>query len=133
MQWLVEHLQTRYGLEIVLEDDGQTKPADEVIRVILFRSIRELLIHAAKHAGARQAHVILAREDDHLSAEIVNDGIGMEPEVAAVQGSGLFSIQERLSYIGGSMRIESAPGQGTRILLRAPLVSRRPPKVRLSE
>ena len=64
VQWLVENIQARYGIEIVLEDDGQPKPADEKTRVILFRSIRELLINAAKHAGARRVHVRLEREKD---------------------------------------------------------------------
>lgn len=130
VQWLVENIRGRYGIEIVLEDDGQPKPADEKTRVILFRSIRELLINAAKHAGARRVEVCLARKEDQVSAAIVDDGVGMEPEVAAVQGSGLFSIHERLSNVGGSMRIESAPGKGTKVLLSAPLTNGRETKVK---
>lgn len=131
VQWLVENIQTRYGIEIVLDDDGQPKPADERTRVIVFRAIRELLINAAKHAGARRVHVRLEREKDVLSAAIEDDGVGMEPEVATVRGSGLFSIHERLSHVGGSMRIESAPGRGTRVRLSAPLVNTTPTKARV--
>ena len=123
VQWLVENIQSRYAVEIVLENDDQPKPADEMTRVILFRSIRELLINAAKHARARRVHVCLERDEDHVNAAIEDDGVGMEPDVAAVKGSGLFSIQERLSHVGGSMRIESAPGKGTRVRLRAPLTN----------
>jgi PAS domain S-box-containing protein len=125
LQWLVENIQARYGIEIVLEDDGEPKAADEKTRVILFRSIRELLINAAKHAEAQHVRVCLECEDDDLVAAIVDDGVGMEPDLASIHGSGLFSIQERLNHVGGSMRIESAPGRGTKILLRAPLTSRR--------
>ena len=123
LQWLVENIQDRYGIEILLKDDGQPKPADEKTRVILFRSIRELLINAAKHAGARRIHVRLERVEDRLNAAVEDDGAGMEPDVAAVKGSGLFSIHERLSHVGGSMRIESAPGRGTKIHLCAPLTN----------
>ena len=123
VQWLIENIRVRYGLEIVLEDDGQPKPADEKTRVILFRSIRELLINAAKHAGARRVHVRLEREEDRLNAAVEDDGVGMEPEAAAVKGTGLFSIRERLSHMGGSMHIESAPGRGTKVRLCAPLVN----------
>jgi signal transduction histidine kinase len=125
VQWLVENIQARYGIEIVLEDDGQPKPADEKTRVILFRSIRELLINAAKHAGARRVRVCLARDDGQLNALVEDDGIGMEADVMGVKGSGLFSIHERLSHVGGSMRIEASPGRGTRIRLRAPLTNDR--------
>jgi PAS domain S-box-containing protein len=131
VQWLVENICARYGIAIALEDDGQPKPADDMTRVILFRSIRELLINAAKHAGARRIHVRLEREEDRLRAAIEDDGVGMDPAVASVKGSGLFSIHERLSHVGGSMRIESAPGRGTRIRLCAPLTSSRQSKARV--
>jgi len=123
VQWLVENIQSRYEVEIVLEKDDQPKPADEMTRVILFRSIRELLINAAKHSRARRVRVCLEREADHVKAAIEDDGVGMEPDTAAIKGSGLFSIQERLSYVGGSMLIESAPGKGTKVRLRAPLTN----------
>jgi len=131
VQWLVENIQSRYGIEIALEDDGQPKHADEKTRVILFRSIRELLINAAKHAGARRVHVYLERKEDHLNASVEDDGVGMEPAVATVKGSGLSSIHERLNHVGGSMRIESVPGRGTKIRLCAPLTSSRPTKTRV--
>jgi PAS domain S-box-containing protein len=120
VQWLVENIQTRYGIEIALEDDGEAKPVDEKTRVILFRSIRELLINAAKHAGARSVHVHLRRENELVTAVVEDDGVGMEPDVVGVKGSGLFSIHERLSHVGGTMRIDSTLGQGTTIHLCAP-------------
>lgn len=131
VQWLVENIQSRYGIEIVLKDDGQPKPADEKTRVILFRSIRELLINAAKHAGARRVHVYLGREAEMLNAAIEDDGVGMEPDVVRAKGSGLFSIHERLSHVGGNMQIESVPGKGTKIRLCAPIANIRQTKVRV--
>lgn len=131
VQWLVENIQARYGIEIVLEIDGEPKPADEKTRVILFRSIRELLINAAKHSGAPRVHVSLTREKDIVSAVIQDDGVGMEPDVVGVRGSGLFSIHERLNHVSGRMRIESAPGHGTKIHLYAPLTNDSPTKARV--
>jgi PAS domain S-box-containing protein len=129
LQWLVENIQARYGIEIVLVNDGQPKPADEKTRVILFRSIRELLINAAKHARAHRVQLSLERKEDLINASIEDDGVGMQPDVMGAKGSGLLSIHERLSHVGGSMRIESAPGQGTKIRLCAPLTNKRPRKV----
>jgi PAS domain S-box-containing protein len=121
VEWLVEHIQERYGIEITLEDDGLPKSIDETTRVILFRSIRELLINAAKHARARRIHVRLMREEDCVDAAVEDDGIGMEPEAAVGRGTGLFSIRERMSHVGGHMHILSASGKGTKIRLVAPL------------
>jgi PAS domain S-box-containing protein len=97
VHWLVENIQARYGIETAFEDDGQLKPADEKTRVILFRAIRELLINAAKHANPRRVHVKLNRVEDCVCAAVVDDGIGMEAPTAAIKGSGLFSIRERLT------------------------------------
>lgn len=121
VQWLVENIQSRYDVEVMLEDDGKPKLADHQTRVILFRSIRELLINAAKHSGAQRVQVRLLCEEEQLNALVEDDGVGMEPEAAVARGSGLFSIRERLRHVGGSMHIESAPGIGTKIRLCAPL------------
>lgn len=130
VEWLVENIEERYDIEILLEDDGQPKPADEKTRVILFRSLRELLINAAKHSGARQIRLRLELDGERLRAAVEDDGVGMEPDVEAVRGSGLYSIHERLSHVGGSMEIESAPGQGAKIRLCAPLTRGQPTKTR---
>jgi PAS domain S-box-containing protein len=123
VRWLVENIQVRYGVAIVLEIDGQPKPADETIRVILFRSIRELLINAAKHARARSIRVQLARAEGCVEATIEDDGVGMEPHPGTSNGAGLISIRERMNHVGGSMCIESAPGRGTKVRLRAQLTT----------
>jgi PAS domain S-box-containing protein len=125
LQWLVENIQSRYGIAIALEDDGAPTPTDEKTRVILFRSIRELLINAAKHAGARRVRLRLRRRAGQWRASVEDDGVGMDPNVGQVRGSGLISIHERLSHVGGSMHIASAPGRGTTIDLCVPLRSGR--------
>ena len=56
---------------------------------------------------------------------VEDDGAGFDPSeiegiAATERGFGLFSIKERLHYLGGSMHIKSAPNQGTRITLLAP-------------
>jgi signal transduction histidine kinase len=119
LEWLVENLSARYGLKIDFDHDERPKPTDEKTRVILFRSIRELLINAAKHARARVVRVTLQRVGDELLASVDDDGVGMEPALEQVQGSGLFSIGERLHHVGGDMSIQSERGQGTSVKLRA--------------
>ena len=126
VRWLAEDIGRRYAIDVALHADGSAVPADEATRVILFRSIRELLINAAKHAGARQVHIGLERDEDHVLASVGDDGVGMDVTVANVataRGSGLLSIRERLGHLGGSMVIESAPGRGTMVRLSAPLAN----------
>lgn len=117
---LVESIQARYGIAIALEVDRAPAIVDEQIRVIFFRAIRELLINAAKHAGARSVRVRLASDGELVCAAVEDDGVGMKRESGAGCGSGLFSIRERLDHVGGTMCVDSAPGRGTKIQLRAP-------------
>jgi signal transduction histidine kinase len=119
LEWLAENISARYGLQVVFEDDARSKPTDDRTRIIVFRSIRELLINAAKHSKAQVVRVELKRVGHDLQATVADDGVGMEPALEQVPGSGLFSIRERLRHVGGDISIASAPGLGTSIQLRA--------------
>lgn len=124
LNWLIENIQARYGIAVRLEDEGRPLPVEELTRVILFRSVRELLINAAKHAHAREVVLHVERAGDALELTVTDDGIGMDPGLATAKGSGLMSIRERLHHVGGSMQIESTPGGGCSIRLHTPLGGR---------
>jgi PAS domain S-box-containing protein len=119
-QWLADDMQQRFGLEIAVEDDGQCPSLDEVTRITLFRGMSELLLNIAKHARADKARVRLWREDRFMRIAVEDDGVGFVPG-ADTKGYGLFSIRERLNHLGGSLEIQSAPGEGTKIFLTAPI------------
>jgi CheY-like chemotaxis protein len=98
------------------------------MRVLLFESVRELLLNVVKHAGVRKAYVD-ARYDKEglLRLAVWDEGKGFDPATAKPAGFdggfGLFSIRERLELLGGTMTIEAAPAQGTRVTLVALLPS----------
>jgi signal transduction histidine kinase len=98
---------------------------DDEIKVLLFRSVRELMINIVKHAQARNARVTIRREDDDVNIQVEDDGVGIkdvlrDPRLKSNGGFGLFSIRERLHYLGGRVHVESESGRGTRITLMVP-------------
>lgn len=121
-QWLAEETAKRFNLHVTVEDDGQIPPLDEGMRVTLFRGLTELLLNVVKHARAKNTHVRLCREDSVVKIEVNDDGIGFDPSGDA-RGFGLFSIRERLNRLGGGLEVESASGQGTRIVMTGPISS----------
>lgn len=124
VEWLVERQKVlREDLELRFEDDGSPKPLSEDARVTLFQAVRELLVNVIKHAGASTAEVSLCREGDDIRISVEDDGVGFDVGARKASGDefGLYSIGERLRAIGGAVEIESEPGHGTRIVLRAPL------------
>ena len=120
--WLSERFRQRYGLEVELEDGFPGGSLGQDLQALLFRSVQELLMNVVLHARTDRARVRLGREGESLVIEVVDAGAGFQPEEAERSaGFGIFSIQEQLAPLGGSLRIESAPGQGTRAVLQAPI------------
>ncbi|GAG56932.1 unnamed protein product, partial [marine sediment metagenome] len=125
-EWLTERIQKKHHIATEFEDDGQPKPLDDDVRVLLFRDVRELLINVVKHANANKVKVSVRKVGSEIHVRVEDDGWGFDPaeiRVAAVKkgGFGLFSIRERLEQLGGHLEIESAPGHGTKATLIAPL------------
>ncbi|HEY6085731.1 MAG TPA: response regulator [Nitrospira sp.] len=130
LRWLGErmrHHQLTVNVEMT-DDDHLLLPEDRA--VLLFQSVRELLINAAKHAEAGQAHLSLEQRDGALRIQVRDSGKGFDiGQTAAAAAAddvpsakfGLFSIRERMRALGGTFDIDSAPGQGTTATLVLPL------------
>ncbi|MBN2054331.1 hypothetical protein JW905_05380 [bacterium] len=121
LQWLADQYRRQHGLSIELIVSQPLRPIEEDIRGILYRSVRELLINVVKHAEA--SHVELGIEmADQVVITLMDDGRGFSPE--SVRGDnefGLFSIRERMNYLGGGLEVSSHPGAGTRVVMRCPV------------
>jgi PAS domain S-box-containing protein len=86
----------------------------------LVRTIQEALINIRKHARVNKATVRLGRENSHLQITIEDQGQGFQLEGVKAKPSsfGLQIMRERVESVGGSLEIESAPGRGTRVVLK---------------
>jgi signal transduction histidine kinase len=103
-------------------------PAEEMSRVKLAPDQRrelllifkEIATNAARHAGAKQAHICVRTEPKWLLLEIRDDGCGFDPEHRN-GGSGLKSMRRRAEALHGILKIDSQPGAGATVTLRVPL------------
>ena len=125
IDWLAEQTQAKYGLRCVTEIRRLRKQIREDRRMVLFQAVRELLINVAKHARATESKVTFQRDGARIRVEVEDDGCGFDPSSltlpkSAGRGFGLFSIRERLALLGGELKIESVPGQGTRAIVTIP-------------
>jgi len=128
-EWLEEQIREKHGIKTNFEDDGQPKPLDDNIRVLLFRNVRELLVNVVKHANAKNVKVSIRKVDDRICVSVEDDGVGfdvteVESMVTKKAKFGLFSIQERLESVGGHFEIKSKVSQGSKITMVAPLKSK---------
>jgi len=125
-EWLTNQIQKKHGITVEFEADGEAKPLEDDIRILLFRDVRELLTNVVAHARAHKVKVSIKRLGEQISITVEDDGVGFDPvevaSMAAKRGEfGLFSIQERLERLGGHLEIESGPRCGCRVKIVAPL------------
>jgi PAS domain S-box-containing protein len=137
LEWLARRMNTEYGLEVLVQAKDPVRIENEVFRVFLFRAVQELLFNVVKHSGVKEASVLLASPNGRLEIAVADRGRGFDPQALQQAGSpsrgvGLYSIMERISFLGGSLRIESTPRQGSRFVLSVP-ISETPPASRQGE
>jgi PAS domain S-box-containing protein len=126
LEWLGDQMHDQHGLAVKVHRDQQDKPLGEAARVLVFRVVRELLTNVVKHAKASQVDISITKDGPFLHIQVVDDGVGFDPAEAGPRagkssGYGLFSIKERLSSLGGLVKISSRPDQGTRVSITVPL------------
>ncbi len=92
----------------------------EAAQVQVIRVVQEALTNARKHAGASAASVRVSARSTHTEFVVEDDGAGFDPTGPRQQGFGLCTMRERTESVGGSLHIESAPGRGTRVVVRLP-------------
>lgn len=118
IEWLAERELERNGLEIKVSRKGEVRDIREDVSVFMFKAVQELVANIVKHAGTGRAEIILGWKEDEFEIEVKDDGKGFDAGSTGIGNMtdccfGLFSIRERLSYLGGTLRIESSPGNGT--------------------
>ena len=98
---------------------GEREAPLEVEQAI-FRVAQEALANVARHSGAKSVEVDLVYDADRLMLRVADDGHGFDPARATGDGFGLRSMSERLVKLGGHVDVESAPGEGTRVICVGP-------------
>jgi signal transduction histidine kinase len=119
LQTRLRAVESRAGLsaEIEGEDDLRLRPETERE---LYRVAQEALNNVLKHAHAGHVTVRLDTRDGRAALEVADDGVGFEPALRGGDGFGLPGMRERVERLGGSLRVESAPGAGTRVRAEVP-------------
>lgn len=102
---------------------------DQRLETVAYRVVQEALTNAARHADAARVSLEIKIADGALNLMLADDGRGFDVEAArkrVEQGlsMGLLGMEERVRLAGGTFEIESAPTQGTRIMLAIPIVSK---------
>jgi signal transduction histidine kinase len=126
LQFQLEDFLRRSGIacEFVEQDVADQLP--DTVKTCVYRVVQEALHNCEKHSRATKVRVLVRQFPEFLLAEIEDNGRGFalnQHRMPSTTGLGLLGIRERAAIAGGSLVIDSAPGQGTRIALRVPLAA----------
>ncbi len=111
------------GFTIELNIQGDAAGYSDQSLQTLYRAVQEGLTNIQKHAKANHVTITVDLQDQMADLTIVDDGEGFDPiKVKNVGGGhyGLQGVRERLELIRGSLNLESAPQQGTRLMITVP-------------
>lgn len=120
LEWQAGEFTKKFGLTATTASDADIGEIGDEQAIFLYRSAGELLANAAKHSGARQVRVSVARKDADLIMEVSDDGNGIGNAALAGKGFGLRHLKQRAGQLGGQATIEGRAGAGTSVRISLP-------------
>ncbi|MCA1984880.1 MAG: sensor histidine kinase [Desulfovibrio sp.] len=124
---LCEEVTARCGLPVEFRAEGMDAvKLDFDCQINIYRIVQEALSNVRQHAGASRVAVKLVASHPSLLLRVEDDGRGFQPGTPPARRGGeahmgLWNMGERARLLGGALRIRTAPGQGTRIVVEIPL------------
>ena len=121
LQSLCEACEARSGVRCGFQHDGEPIAPGEAIDTAVYRVTQEALSNVVRHAQAASVRVELTVARGALALQVADDGRGFDPSTRT-RGLGLLGAAERAAALGGQFEALSAPGTGTRVCMRLPLL-----------
>jgi len=121
LRWYAEDFSRRTGIAVGLSSSDPVPRLPAAAEMALFRIVQEALTNVAKHAAASQVTLQLRTQHGDFELCIADDGRGFHPDAADSPGErggwGLMIMRERADSVGATLRLDAAPGRGTRVVV----------------
>ncbi len=118
VQWQARELSRTNNISVQVNAESVSEDLPDEHRTCIYRVVQEALRNVVRHASAKNVRIRLDQNADELVLTIEDDGHGFVPE--REKGLGLLGMEERVTHLHGSFRIESTPGAGTSIRVDLP-------------
>ena len=128
LERVVAQWRTESGIATSFTVTGAAADPMPAVDITLLRALQEALANVRKHAQATNVVVTLSYMDDLVALDVQDDGVGMATQLAGPDalrldagGFGLVGMRERVEQLGGALLVESAPQQGTTVVVQIPV------------
>ncbi|NTU79721.1 MAG: PAS domain S-box protein [Chloroflexales bacterium] len=122
--WFTRRYGDQTGIQVQFQHAGLDRSLAPAVGATAYRVVQEALTNVARYAGVTRARVQVWATDTILAVQVVDEGRGFDVDsaLAGYNSGGLIGMQERVRLTGGNLTVESAPGEGTRVLAEIPLL-----------
>ena len=126
ISWKLDEIEKSNKFKTSLIDQSRSYELEKREEIILYRTINELLQNTIKHAKSKNVDVTFRLLKDNYRIIVSDNGIGfdlktMREEAVSQKKFGLFSVIERIKYIGGEVNIDTALDKGTKVIIDLPI------------
>ena len=124
LQWYADEFASREGVKVEFGATGLAERLDPEVELSIYRIVQECLTNVAKHARAGTVRIFLEQRAGTLTAQVADDGRGFDLQAAqTVHGRrlGLVGMRERVTLLGGTLKIQTSPGSGTEVVVTVPV------------
>jgi len=128
LRWYASQIQEHTELKVRVDIEGDEEPVTSILKTTIFRIVQEALNNIIKHSQAKDVNIRLEYRNAQVFVSIRDDGVGFDLNATRISRSrrpslGLAGMQERAALLGGDVKIQSSPGQGTLVEATLPLQS----------
>lgn len=122
IEWLISDFRERTAIRCRFRSNLKHMSIDPKASTIIFRIIQETLTNIMRHSGASSVTIDMKKTSAQLNIEVKDNGVGInENDMKANRSLGILGMRERVSILNGTIKIEGAPGKGTRIKISIPV------------
>ena len=119
LEWQGREVSRHSEIEVEVDSKNVSEDLPDEYKVCIYRLVQEALNNAVRHSGAKNARVWVEQSANRISVTVSDDGHGFHPQRS--RGLGILGMEERVKRLGGSLVIDSTPGQGTTLKAELPL------------
>jgi two-component system sensor histidine kinase DegS len=124
LDWLIRDMtkDSSFCSSLSLHNVGDEERFPPNIELALFRISQEAINNAMKHSQGTSLEICLSKDSDDIVLQVTDNGVGLPSSSQSNGGFGLSGMQRRAVQLGGTFMVHPAPGQGTTVIARIPLV-----------
>ncbi|MSU62368.1 MAG: sensor histidine kinase [Pedosphaera sp.] len=124
LQWQAQEFTNRTGIKCEFISESDDLGIDLQRSTEIFRILQEILLNVARHSRATRVQINISTETETLFVRVQDDGCGIsEDDISSSESLGLAEIRERIHLLGGELKIDGVPSDGTLVTIEVPMTS----------